>query len=193
MANIDNDAHSTKKSSNWESWSAKQKANSSSTTNTKTSKKTQKKVKKQISKNKGLVVVVVVFLLVGIALGIGSYYYLTKDDCFELLPYEGVAVSENDWLYVGKNSSDGTMSGDVENFVETEGNFHVKCVAFGKNISDKVTIKYFYRETMLDDAVEVLGVDENVSGYYYAVYQVDNIKYKGVQLIRDIYVLREED
>ena len=46
---------------------------------------------------------------------------------------------------------------------------------------------------MTEDAVEVDGVDLNQPGVYYAVYKAPSAKYTTVKLIRNIFVLKEED
>ena len=46
---------------------------------------------------------------------------------------------------------------------------------------------------LTEKEVEVAGVDENVSGIYYAVYESPTTKYGSVKLIRNIIVTGVED
>ena len=67
-----------------------------------------------------------------------------------------------------------------------------KCVAFGKDVSNEIVVKYYYREDITKDQVQVAFVDETKAGMYYAVYTSKASRYKNTTLIRNIYVTEVE-
>lgn len=140
----------------------------------------KKKVSKELSKktNKPLVISIVIFLVLGIVLGYFSLLYLCKNDTFEMNAYDG------DVIDVYLNDDDG-----ITEYSE----IGAKCVLFGKDISNEIKVEYKYREDISFDPETVAGVDSSRAGIYYAIYTIDNPRYRSVTLIRNIIVLREED
>ena len=124
-----------------------------------------------------MVIVVSAFLIVGILAGGFTINALTKNDGFVINAVNGQVNLE--------------IGGEGNPDSYTEGG--AKCVFFGKDISDTVTTKYYYREDMTYDVSLVSGIDCDVPGYYYVVYTSSHIKYQGVQLVRNVTVTKEED
>ena len=116
--------------------------------------------------------------VVGAVLGILSLYMLTRHDCFTMMATADRKID----LVIG---ADEAMTDYVE--------LGVNCVAFGKNISAKVNIAYFYREDITHDPKPVAAIDPNIDGVYYVVYTTDHWRYKNVQLIRNVFVCRKEN
>ena len=138
-----------------------------------------KAVKKQLSKktNQPLIISIVLCLVVGALVGYFALGYFTKNDCFVMNNY-----SENEIdVYIGGETN-------VTEYVEKG----AKCVAFGQDITSEIKVTYKYREDMSFDAIEVTEIDESKAGIYYAIYTVDNLRYKGIELIRNIIVIGEE-
>ena len=118
-----------------------------------------------------------VVLIIGFAGGFFAHKIVYSKDIYEMTAY---------------------ASGKTDVFIGTDGEttyteLGVKCIAFGKDYSKQCTVTYFYREEASDDAVEVNKVDETKAGTYYAVYKTPAKKYSSVKLIRNIFVLREEN
>ena len=127
-----------------------------------------------------LLILLVACLVLGIALGGFTFYKLTQNDCFEMLP---CSTQKIDMVIGGEDG--------LTNY-EDPG---VKCISFGKDITSKVKIKYLYREDINQDTEVVDKIDPNRGGIYYVVYTVSNFKYKKVQLVRNVTVIvfRTED
>lgn len=176
MADI-NSSKPTKKKSNWDSWNEKVKAQKDNKKVAKETEKVATKFTKQAKKGNWLIFALLIFFVVGCVGGYVTYALVCKNDCFVMV---GV-TDANQEIYVGANEEQKT-------YIE----LGAKCVAFGKDISNEVTVSYKYREDATSDYVNVDKVDENVAGYYYAIYKVDNVRYKSVTLIRLIVVTRVE-
>lgn len=150
------------------------KVNGTTTRIVKKSEKTAKKVKKYWNLTAFLVVL---FLVVGFVGAFFTTKYMLRNDVYEMVAYD---------------------SGDIDLVIGEEENFSayiergVKCIAFGKDYSKDYIVKYYYRNDLSEDEVEVDSVDTGTAGIYYAVYEVPTIKYKTVKLIRNIIVLRSE-
>ncbi len=123
------------------------------------------------------IIITLACLIIGILLGGFGLHVLTKDDCFEMIQLAG--------------KIDLTIGG--EGNPSTYEELNVKCVAFGQDVSDSVKIKYLYREDITHDTCEVEQIDPSIDGFYYVVYTSTNLKYRTVQLIRNVTVLRSED
>lgn len=121
---------------------------------------------------------VILFLGIGIIAGYFTMKLVFAGDVYEMNAYA--------------NGSTDITIGQNETFQEYQ-ELGVKCVAFGKDFSNSCTVKYYYRNNLCDDKIEVSNVGERGEGIYYAVYTSASIKYKTVQLIRNIIVLRGED
>ena len=138
-----------------------------------------KVVKKELSKKtyQPLIISVVICLVVGALIGYFALGFFTKNDCFVMNEY---STNEVD-VYIGGDSG-------VDEYVEKG----AKCVAFGKEITDDIVVTYKFREDLSMDAISVNDVDETKSGIYYAIYTIDNIRYKGIELVRNIIVMGQE-
>lgn len=143
----------------------------------KTTKTITKNLTKQIKKAPLWILVVILLFALGGAGGYFGYSFLCKDDMFEMVSYSN---GEND-ISIGQEE-------DTQVYIEKG----ARCIVLGKDISSQIKITYKYREDITHDAVEVDDIDETVAGTYYAIYTIDNIKYKSVTLIRNIFVMREE-
>ena len=141
------------------------------------SKSTKKKIKRSMKKSTVSWLCVIIFLIVGVAGGFFAHKFAFANDVYQMVAY---ANGEAD-IYIGA---------DEEYQTYTE--LGVKCVAFGKDYSKDCTVKYYFRDDLTKEQVEVDEVDETVAGIYYAVYTTPASKYKTVTLIRNIIVLREE-
>ena len=138
-----------------------------------------KAVKKELSKktNQPVIIAVVLCLVIGAVIGYFALGFFTKNDCFAMNNY-----SENEIdVYIGGENG-------ITEYVEKG----AKCVAFGQDITENIIVTYKYREDLSFDAVVVTEVDETKPGIYYAIYTIDNLRYKGIELIRNIIVLGEE-
>lgn len=141
------------------------------------SRSSANKAKKSISKAGVSIIVIIIFLIIGVAGGFLVARYAFPNDTFEMV----ASASGSTDIYIGGEDGE-------SNYTE----LGVKCVAFGKDISNECTVTYYYRADLTEDAVQVEGVDESTEGMYYAVYTCPNIKYSSVKLIRNIIVLGEE-
>lgn len=128
-------------------------------------------------KSSVIVIVTLACLIVGILLGGLSLHFLIKNDCFEMIAY-GDTVD----LEIGGEGNSTTYE-----------ELGVKCVAFGQDVKDSVSIKYFYREDITHDVQEVTEINPDKIGFYYAVYTSSNVKYRHVQLIRNVVVVGAEE
>ena len=150
---------------------------SSSKSITKNSKKITQNITKKIKKAPIWILAAFLMLVLGGSGGYFGYTFLCKDDVFEMVSYSN---GEND-ITIGQDET-------TQVYIEQG----ARCVVLGKDISSQVKITYKYREDITHDAVVVEEIDENTAGTYYAIYTIDNLKYKSVTLIRNIFVTREE-
>ena len=166
--------------------STKKTSGNSKTTKTKSSNKTtrvvkkstEKKVKKAFSMMGLGWIIVALCLVVGLVGGFFTTKYICRFDTYEMVAFDN---GEND-IVIGANE-------DVKIYNDPG----VKCIAFGKDCSSKVTVEYFYRNDLTKDEVKVDKVDPETEGIYYAVYTAPSIKYKKtVKLIRNIIVTKGE-
>ena len=142
------------------------------------SRSSQRKIKKAFKKSALMWAIVGLVLIVS---AVGSFFickYVFASDTYEMKTY---ANGETD-VCIGVDE-------EVTRYEE----LGVKCIAFGKDYSGECTVKYYYRSDLTEKEVEVAGVDENVSGIYYAVYESPTTKYGSVKLIRNIIVTGVED
>lgn len=142
------------------------------------SKKDINSTKKAVTKLGVSWIVIVIAIVVGL---LGGYFItsaVTKNDTYEMVTYANGSAD----VYIGP---------EEEYHTYTE--LGVKCIAFGKDVSAKYTVTYFYRADQTEDAVQVESVDVTKEGIYYAVYKSPSAKYTTVKLIRNIFVLKEED
>lgn len=125
----------------------------------------------------GVFLIVFICLIIGASFGGIGTYILTRNDCFEIVQ--------------SSNQVDMVIGGDGNPSTYEE--LGVKCVAFGQDATSSVKIKYLYREDITHDTQAVDEIDVNVGGIYYVVYTSTNLKYRTVQLIRNVVVVRAED
>ncbi|MBP3619081.1 MAG: hypothetical protein J6J24_00300 [Clostridia bacterium] len=118
-------------------------------------------------------------LILGVGGGYLAYRLICKNDCFVMNSYSNT-----------QEVVDINIGGD-ETYKAYE-EIGAKCIIFGKDMSEQVKVEYQYREDITHDPVVVEGVNLEKAGIYYAIYTIDNIRYKGVTLIRNIIVMREE-
>ncbi len=124
--------------------------------------KTNKKVNKEL-KRTPFKTLLILFLVVLIGLGIGAVpaYFLTRNDCFELIGTDEITLT------LGESYAD-------------EG---AKVVAFNKNDSKKV-------KTESNMEIDQNGnYTSNEVGTYYIVYTVDNLKYGSIFKIQKIRLI----
>lgn len=141
--------------------------------------------KKDINKSKRAVkklgvswIVIVIVLAVGLLGGYFGTRLITKNDTYEMVTYANGSAD----VYIGGDE-------DITKYTE----LGVKCIAFGKDVSKNYKVKYYYRNDLTEEEVEVEGVDTSKEGIYYAVYTSPSKKYSSVKLIRNIIVLKGED
>ena len=162
---------------NYSSMKAQEKSKKQYSIDFDVSKSTKKKIKRSMKKSTISWLCVLLFFAIGVAGGFFAHKFAFANDTYQMVAY---ANGEAD-IYIGENE-------EFQTYTE----LGVKCVAFGKDYSKDCTVKYYYRESLADNQVEVDEVDEAVAGIYYAVYTTPASKYKTVTLIRNIIVLREE-
>lgn len=157
-------------------------------------KRYAKKIKKSV-----ILTIIAVTLIIGGALGFFGAYKLNK---FYMNDYyvAGVASSEADYVEVDvskireslENGGATSVSmSDIYNATSLEDK-GVTIKFLGIDVSKTVTVKYYYREDISHDQVEVSGVDVTVPGVYYAVYTSSHFAFKKTTLIRTIIVMGVE-
>lgn len=142
------------------------------------SRSSQRKIKKTFKKSALMWIIVGLVLVVS---AVGSFFackYVFADDAYEMVTYANGEVD----VYIG-----------VDEEIKTYEELGVKCISFGKDFSDKFSVKYYYRNDLTQKEVEVSEIDENTPGIYYAVYESPAKKYSSVRLIRNIIVAGVED
>ena len=135
--------------------------------------KTQQKVQKQVEKNVkkvvkrftfGNFVAILLCLSVGIAGGIFSYKFITRNDGFILNGDKSFSIKLN------------------EEFTYKEDGF--TCVSMGKNISDKVKVE----TNMMKNEDGSYSIDTSVEGEYYIIYTVEDKKFGDIKRVRTFVV-----
>ena len=121
-----------------------------------------KKSKKSGSKlTKSLGILAVVFLIIGVGLGIGTGFYLCRNDCFEIIGSDELTLT------IGENYYD-------------EG---CKVVSFGRDISDEVEIE---TDLIINSDGSLTGDDTKT---YYILYKSNDIKYGKVFTVTKIRLI----
>ena len=121
-----------------------------------------KKSKKSGSKlTKSLGILAVVFLIIGVGLGIGTGFYLCRNDCFEIIGSDELTLT------IGENYYD-------------EG---CKVVSFGRDISDEVEIE---TDLIINPDGSLTGNDTKT---YYILYKSNDIKYGKVFTVTKIRLI----
>ena len=161
-------------------------------------KKDQNKAIKSIKKSP-ILILALVFLLLGAVGGFFAYKMLST---FELNTFvvNGVASAENDYIVVDlseikedyfQSNSDKTIE-DFYASISLKDNT-VSCKFFGIDKSDTIVTKYYYREDISHDAVEVNKIDLETAGVYYIEYTSSFFAFKNSTLIRTIIVTEVEN
>lgn len=146
-----------KKNWGWPVTDDEQKANSSSSKKTKKSQqKKQKEIKRKIKffGAKGIVAIIVVIILFG-AIGVGGGYFLTRNDCFEIIGQDEIELEAKEKYF-------------------DEG---VKVIEFGKDKSNKVEIETDLKINDDGSFSPQLDYEGNpILKTYYIIYKVDTFK-----------------
>lgn len=156
-------------------------------------KKYAKKVKKS-----PLLAVIVVALIVGIIAGLLVTKFTSKFE-FKDFYVAGQASSEKDYAVVdvsahkekleGLASLSGTTVTEEQVYLtlslEDKG---VNIKFLGMDISDSLSVRYYYREDISHDIVAVDKIDVKTAGVYYIEYSSSHFAYKNTKLIRTIVV-----
>lgn len=116
----------------------------------KISKKNKSKAKKQIKKVSARTwLFAILFLIIGIGAGFGTYMFICKNDCFDLIGKDEITLTVDE-VYVENG---------------------VKIISLGKDISDQVLV-----ETNLSKNEKGEYYSEEI-GTYYIKYYVKDLKY----------------
>lgn len=157
------------------------------------SNRDKKKIQKVIKKS-SILVVSLLFLIIGLVGGYFAFSYLSH---FEMNSFvvNGKASEEVDYVTIDTSAikeeleKDGTSVTIEKLFssikMEDKG---VKCSVFGIDLSNTVSTKYYYREDISFDAMEVDKIDLQTAGVYYVEYTSSHFLYKSKKLIRTIVV-----
>lgn len=142
------------------------------------SEKNIKKSKKSLNKLGISWIIVSVCICFGLLAGFLTTKLITKNDVYEMVTYASGSAD----VYIGQQES-----------IKTYKELGVRCISFGKDVSSKFTVTYYYRSDLTEKEIKVDKVDETKEGIYYAVYTAPAKKYSTVKLIRNIFVLKGED
>lgn len=125
-----------------------------------------------VRKNPKSVIIAIICLIIGIVAGYFGMQTFTKDDAFALLGEDYLEVTMSDDLYADEGC---------------------KAMFLGEDLSQNVSVEYYYREDISYDAEKDEKVDLTKCGFYYVVYTCDAFPYSGIQVIRTVEVVRVED
>ena len=142
-------------------------------TKNKIKRKTTKEIK-SVSKRISLGGWIAIAITLGVAVvsGVLVGKLITKNDCF-------VLAGQKDYiLEVGESGS---------TYTYTEEGF--KVVSFGKDLSDRVTIK----TNMTKNIDGSYTIDTSEEGDYYLIYEVDSLKYGKIKRVRTFTVGVEDE
>ena len=162
------------------------------------SKRNKKKAINAIKKSPFLIVAVL-FLIIGIAGGFFAYKMLSS---FEMNSYlvNSVASREKDYIVIDISEiKESVLSTDADATMEEAfalinlEDKSVTCKSFGIDMSNSVSIKYYYREDISHDTQEVTKIDVTVAGVYYIEYTSSFFAFKNKTLIRTIIVTGVEN
>ena len=165
---------------------------------TELSKSSSTKALKTMKKHP-ILLVAVLFLIIGIAGGFFAYKSLSF---FAMNSYSvnSVASSENDYIIVDmleiKNAylqaKPTAEMQEIYASVILEDKM-VTCKFFGVDVSNTVTIKYYYREDISHDVKSVDDIDVSVAGVYYIEYTSSFFTFKNSKLIRTVVITEVEN
>ena len=163
----------TKAKINW-GWNAPEDrdGNATRSTNKKSNKNINKTINKKVKKI-GLKAILIILLvtLIGGGIGLGVCWYVSRNDCFEIVGMEEITLTLRD--------EDVTVFGE-ENIYYDEG---VKVVSFGRDISKDV-----YIETDLKQHTDG-GYYADEVGTYYIIYKTNDIKYGKIFTVQRIRLI----
>lgn len=158
------------------------------------SKRSKRKLFNKIKKS-ALLIVIAVTLVIGV---VGGFLLNKYTSNFEMLWFKvnGVESQENDYVIVdvsqirenleSTKTTPVTME-DVYEAVNLEDG-GVVCKFLGMDVSNSIEKTYYYREDISHDAKEVTGINVEIPGVYYVVYNSDHFAFKKTTLIRTIIV-----
>lgn len=162
-------------------------------------KRGYKKIKKS-----PILIIIAVFLILGATAG----FFVAKFTCtFHMNEYKvnGVNSQEADYVYVDMSahkdnlidadkksaSPTGVTTGQVYSTMKLE-DCGVTAKFLGLDITNTVTVKYYYREDISHEMIQVSSVDVKTAGVYYIEYTSSHFAYKDIKLIRTIIVTEVE-
>ena len=162
-------------------------------------KSSMKRASRKI-KSSPLLIVIAVSLVVGVVCG---FFFARGTSAFTMNDYtvNGVVAPEADYVVVDMTAHKeklvdedqksgtpvGVTMGQVYSTMKL--NDGGVCAKFlGKDISNTITVKYYYREDISHDKIEGTGIDVSTAGVYYIEYTSSHFAYKNVTLIRTIIV-----
>lgn len=153
----DVDKVKTKAKMNW-GWDRPEDRDGKATRTTKTSsskraqKRTQKSVEKKIRRGLGVkgILIVLLVMIMGIGVGVGAFYFVGRNDCFELIG-EDYVVLELGEKYIDQG---------------------VKVISLGKDISSKVVVETDGLIDNGDGSFSATSADR-----YAIIYKSNDIKY----------------
>ena len=129
---------------------------------------TNKKIKKLGFK---AILIILFVALIGGAIGVGGCWFISKDDCFEIIGNDEITLTLK---------NDEQEDNNDENSYYDEG---VKIISFGRDISKDVTV-----ETNLKKNEDGRYTADEV-GTYYMIYKVDDIKYGKIFTVQRIRLI----
>lgn len=159
----------TKAKINW-GWNSPEDRDGKATrsTNKKTNKKINKKVKKLGIK---AILIILLITLIGGGIGLGACWFISRNDCFEIVGMEEITLTLRDE--------------DVTTFASNNIYYDqgVKVVSFGRDISKDV-----YIETDLKQHTDG-GYYADEVGTYYIIYKTNDIKYGKIFTVQRIRLI----
>jgi len=145
---------------------------------TRSSRRTsQRKLKTRKSLGFKAMLVILIVTLVGVSIGVGTCWALTRDDYFVIVGNDEITLTLR---------AEGEEINSRNSYID-EG---IKAVSFGRDVSDKVYIKTDLKRN------EDGSFTADEIGTYYIIYRVDDIKYDKiftVQRIRLITFVESEE
>ena len=167
-------------------------------TNVSMSKREKKKAVNTVKKSPVLIVIVIALILGAV----GGFFGFTYLSPFEMKDFSvnGVTSQEKDYIVIDMEEikekyfldhADAKMQEFYSSILLKDDG--VDCKFFGFDISDSVSIKYYYREDISHDSVTVDGIDLTKAGVYYIEYTSTHFVFKNTTLIRTIIVTEVEN
>ena len=133
-------------------------------------KKELKSTAKRISV--GGMIAIVLTLIVSVITGVFVERLITKNDCFVLMGQKEFVIE---------------LGAEGSTYTYTEEGFSI--ISFGKDLSDKVSIK----TNMTNNNDGTYTIDTSEEGDYYIIYTVDSLKYGKIKRVRTFAVGAENE